>query len=170
MGSTVLGLFPPQGIDQGRGAPQDILVGFQASPVVIFGEKGKSRGVTAETAWLAAPCHGTRPDMQGERVHCPSKGPARARSIPWGSQEPRTAGGGCRAPAGPSTAPLRRGGERGSRGGHQGTWKGSSSTDAAPDPAPTHPWLPCSPGRSASCWHPHQAGATSSFYRNQIKP
>lgn len=36
-----------------------------------------------------------------------------------------------------------------------------------PYPAPTRPHLPCSLG---DCWHQYQAGATSSFYRNQIKP
>lgn len=41
---------------------------------------------------------------------------------------------------------------------------------AVPYPTPARPRLPCSPGRTAGCWHQHQAGATSSFYRNQIKP
>ena len=171
--------IPPQGIDQGRGAPQDILLGFQASPVVIFGKEGRSRDITTETTWPgtpAVPCHSTQPSTRRERVPCPTKGPTRARSSTSspgsrGAQRALHSWRGMQSPGRARHGPA-KGQEQSeeAEGAPRHVERQRQQRGTMPYPAPARPQLPCSPGCTAGCWHQRQAGATSSFYRNQIKP
>lgn len=168
--------IPLQGIDWGRGAPQDILLGFQASLVEIFSKEGRGRDITAKTAWPgtpAAPWHSTQPSTRWERFPCPTKGPARPKrgtSILGSCGAQRAVHGwrGMQSPGRAQHGPtkgLEKSEEADGAPRHlERQWQ---QRGTVPYPAPTRPHLPCSLG---DCWHQYQAGATSSFYRNQIKP